>query len=187
MTLSINLIIVSVFSLIAIGFIIGYVACFISTKEKSNQENEAEANWTVNLISSLSERIFNQQDTIENLTSVCLNQKEKIDDMTVQIADMKIIRTKTETGNLLNENFFKNATFFSENNHDLFMKCIDEILVDTFIKKITYTINKDVGGKYNYRVVMNDEQIFKFNDIERFVSFLKSNYDLKQSLKASKN
>lgn len=111
MTLSINLIIVSVFSLIAIGFIIGYISCFISNMENEKQENEADAKWTVNLISSLSERIFNQQDTIENLSNVCFKQKEKINDLTAQIADMKIVRLGTETSKILTDNLEKNKDF----------------------------------------------------------------------------
>lgn len=114
MTLSINLIIVSVFSLIAIGYLIGFFSSFLSCKKHIDNVERISLNtlnYYVELVSSLTGKVFNLQNTIDSLTDECLNQKEKIDDLTVQISDMKIVRLGTETSKILNGNLEKNKDF----------------------------------------------------------------------------
>lgn len=114
MNLSINLIIVSVFSLIAIGYLIGFFSSFLSCKKHIDNVEDLSLDslsYYVKLVSSLTGKNFDLQNTIDSLTDECLNQKEKIDDLTAQIADMKIVRLGTETSKILTDNLEKNKDF----------------------------------------------------------------------------
>lgn len=114
MTISINLIIVSVFSLIAIGYLIGFFTSLFSCKKHIDNVERISLNtlnYYVELVSSLSEKIFKLQNTIDSLTDECLNQKDTIDNLTVQISDMKIVRLGTETSKILTDNLEKNKDF----------------------------------------------------------------------------
>lgn len=114
MTLSINLIIVSVFSLIAIGYIIGFVSSFMSCRKHLKNVEDLSLDTLseyVKLVSSITGKNFNLQNTIDSLTDECLKQKDTIDNLTVQISDMKIVRLGTETSKILNDNLEKNKDF----------------------------------------------------------------------------
>lgn len=177
-----------VLGLVLVGFIIGFASCALSVSTRRKEERidtEAEIKWNLDLISSLSERCLNQQDTIDNLTDECLNQKDAIDDLPAQIKDMKIVRTKPETFDLFTYIFIKNAETLAESNHELFMKCINEVLIDTYIAEVLFV---DHGNnKKLYRLKMNDSSFACIDSVEKLVHYVKQSYDMKQLLKASKN
>ena len=170
-----------VLGLILIGFVLGFVACSLSViNSKKDDQVEFE------LLNKQNDSLRFDIKTLQNLISdlygktedyidIIKEQKEKIDSLTQQIKDMKIVRTKPleETVNIINENFFRNATFFAENNHDVFMKVLRESLSQTFIKEI------ESFGDFTYRVKMENEEIHLLKTPEKLVYFVKESYDLK--------
>lgn len=176
-----------VFGLVLVGFGIGFFSCAlsVSTRRKEDLENiealEIHNEEQKNSIKCYMHLGFLEKEVIDNLTDECLKQKDTIDNLTAQIKDMKIIRTESNSGNFLNDSFFKNAQFLAENHHKLFMDCVDEILVDTFITSVSHQILND------YVIILNNGECIEIEGIEKLVTFVKNSYDLKQSLKASKN
>ena len=173
---------VTIFTLIA--FIFGFATCSLLTpKKKDQKKSDLFDKQKDNLnfeIKNLHELVSGLYGKTEDYVDIIKDQKEKIDSLTQQIKDMQIIRTKPldETVNILNENFFRNATFFAENNHDVFIECIRAIILETFIKEII------VLGDFTYRVKMENEEIHLLKTPEKLVYFVKESYDLKKSLNA---
>ena len=170
-----------VLGLVLVGFGIGFASCALSVSTR-RKDDCVEFEILNNQNATLRNSIQNYIDIISSLTGKVFDQQDSIDDLTAQIKDMKIVRTdvKQETYNLFTNDFISNAEILAESNHELFMKCIDEILIDTFISyvKITDSVNK------RYMARMNDGSIYHLENPEKLVYFVKTSYDLKKSLNA---
>jgi hypothetical protein len=98
---------IQIFSLVMLcivtGFVIGFIACSFSFKGLIEKYENAIITYA-SIVSSLTGKIFSCDETIENLTTECLKQKDKIDDLTVQIEEIKIIRLGIEASKDLTKN-----------------------------------------------------------------------------------
>lgn len=173
-----------VLGLVLVGFVIGFASCALSVSTR-RKDDCVEFEILNNQNATLRNSIQNYIDIISSLTGKVFDQQDAIDDLTAQIKDMKIVRTKPETFNLFTEDFIKNSEILAESNHELFMKCINEVLIDTYISEVLCV---DHGNsEIIYRLKMNDSSFVCIDSVVKLVHYVKQSYDMKQLLKVSKN
>lgn len=111
---------VTIFSIIIFsiltGYLIGFVITYLSSSKiikdsfKLIDDYKLATQEHFKIISSLTGKIFYQDETIETLIKKCNDQSDAIDDLTAQIAEMHIIRLDI-TSKILDKNIESNKGF----------------------------------------------------------------------------